>query len=480
MLRQTLLYMPAQLLGPLAMFVAAVVWTHLLDAETYGIVSYVLAAQELVYTLTIAWWSLYALRFRAAMNAERRRMLVEADNAVVFGAALVQAAVAFPVLRGLDGSPSPGLVLATALLFLTRSLLTHYSEIARTEQATFTYTIAQLAGPLFGTLASYVGVVAFAATPTAAIAGIALAQALGLAFVMVRLGVKPVLHRPQRQVVREALVYGLPILVAGGLAWVTTNGIRLAVDALAGAEGLGLLSVGWGLGQRVSSVAAMLLTAAAFPIAVRLFESGDRAGAMRRLADNGSMLFALLAPTTAGVAMVSRTLTELMIAEPYRAVTVAILPIAVLAGSLRNQRAHFVDQAFLLHAAPRRLIPLTAIEAVACLGGTLLGLIFGGGGAGSLVAATAGCTVGTFIGLAVATGVAMRDHRLRPQWGTLGRILAGTAAMCAALAAVPWGAGVVGLIGEIGAGVIVYVIALALLFPTERRYVIGKLRARLG
>ena len=38
MLRQTLLYMPAQLLGPLAMFVAAVVWTHVLNAETYGAV----------------------------------------------------------------------------------------------------------------------------------------------------------------------------------------------------------------------------------------------------------------------------------------------------------------------------------------------------------------------------------------------------------------------------------------------------------
>ena len=89
MLKQTLLYLPAQLFGPLAMFVAAVVWTHLLDTETYGAVSLVLAAQELVYMLTIAWWSLYALRYRGAVEGERRAKLVASDNAVVFGGALL-------------------------------------------------------------------------------------------------------------------------------------------------------------------------------------------------------------------------------------------------------------------------------------------------------------------------------------------------------------------------------------------------------
>ena len=477
MLRQTLLYLPAQLLGPLAMFVAAVAWTHLLDAETYGVVAYVLAAQELVYMLTIAWWSLYVLRFRAGMNEDRRRRLVAADNAVVLGAALAQAVIAVPLLATLDTTMTAGLFLAATAMFVTRSLLTHYSEIARTEQAILTYTIAQLAGPLFGTLASFVAIAVFGATATTALAGIAVVQAAGLAVVAWRLGVAAHLRLPDRDVLAGAIVYGLPMLATGGFSWVATNGIRVAIDEIAGGEALGLFSVGWGLGQRVATVAAMLLTAAAFPLAVRAFESGDRAGALKRLADNGSLLFALLAPTTAGVALIARPLAELMIAEPFRAATVAILPLAVLAGGLRNQRSHFADQAFLLHAATARLIPLTLIEGAGCVAGTVIGLRLGGDGLGGLVAATVGCTLGTAIGAAATFGVAIRDFGLRPQWSAWGRILIATAVMAAGLAPVTWPTGVVGLAAEIAVGIALYGAALAALFPAERRWLLGRLRA---
>ncbi len=479
MLRQTLLYLPAQLLGPLAMFVAAVVWTHLLDADTYGVVSYVLAAQELVYMLTIAWWSLYALRYRAAMDEDRRRRLVEADNAVVLLGAVLQLVGTVPLLSTLDMPASASFFVVSAVLFVTRSLLTHYSEIARTEQAILTYTIAQLAGPLFGTIASFLGVILFGASPTAALVGIAVVQSIGLAVVVIRLGVAPRIVWPARDVFSSALAYGVPMLATGMLSWVATNGIRLIVDEFAGATALGLLSVGWGLGQRVASVAAMLLTAAAFPIAVRLYESGDEDGALRQLSINGSMLFALLAPTTAGVAMVSRTLVETMIAEPFRSATIAILPLAVLAGTVRNQRAHYADQAFLLHGMPGRMIPPMIIEAVGCTVGTFVGLIVAGEGTARLVGATIGCLAGTTLAAVVTFAVAIREFRLRPQWGVWGRILVATAVMCAVLGAIPWGRGTAVLIGEITVGVASYAFALALLFPAERAFLITKLRGAM-
>jgi len=159
---------------------------------------------------------------------------------------------------------------------------------------------------------------------------------------------------------------------------------------------------------------------------------------------------------------------------------VAILPLAVLAGSVRNQRAHFVDQAFLLHTSPGRLIPLTVLEGIGCLVGTVIGLTFGGGGLDALVAATAGCTLGNLVAAIATTRVAMRDYRLKPQWSAWGRILVATAAMCAVLAAIPWGRGAVHLAAEVGLGMAIYAGALAVLFPAERRLVITKLRARFG
>ena len=49
LLRQTLLYLPAQLVGPFALFIAAVVWTHLLPPDAYGTLMLVMAIQELIF-----------------------------------------------------------------------------------------------------------------------------------------------------------------------------------------------------------------------------------------------------------------------------------------------------------------------------------------------------------------------------------------------------------------------------------------------
>lgn len=467
MLKQTLLYMPAQLLGPLAMFVAAVVWTHVLDAETYGAVSLVLATQELVYML-VAWWSLYALRYRGAVEEERRAKLIAADNAVVTVGSLAQIAVTLPVLTMLGAHPTPGLVAASMVIFVTRSLLTHYSEIARTEQAILTYTIAQLAGPLVGTAASVVGAKMFGGTAVAALAGIALAQTIGLLWAMIRLRVEFRVALPEREVMRDALTYGLPIILVGVLGWVSTNGLRSIVERMAGAEALGLLSVGWGLGQRVSSVAAMLLTAAAFPIAVRRFESGDEEGALQQLSINGTMLFGLLAPTCVGVSLVAGELVPLLIAEPFRAATIAVLPLAVLAGAIRNQRTHHFDQVFLLHAVTRRFIPFNIIEALGATVGTIFGIWSAHDLIGVLVGATLGTLFGTALGAVVTAWVAVSTYRLRPQWAKWARILVACGAMYAALAAIDWGHGTIALVCEILAGIAVYIVAILLLFPEVR------------
>ncbi len=475
MLKQTLLYLPAQLFGPLAMFVAAVVWTHLLDAETYGAVSLVLAAQELVYMLTIAWWSLYALRYRGAAEGERREQLVAADNAVVFTGAVLQVIVALPLLSMLGVQTSPALVAASIVLFVTRSLLTHYSEIARSEQAIGTYTIAQLAGPLAGTLASFAGVKIFGGTATAALVGIAGAQTIGLLWTMIRLGIAPRVGMPEREVMREAIRYGLPVILVGLLGWVSTNGIRTIVERLAGAEALGLVSVGWGLGQRVSSVAAMLLTAAAFPIAVKRFESGDEDGALQQLALNGSMLFGLLAPTCVGVWLVADELVGLMIAEPFRVATVAVLPLAVLAGAIRNQRLHHFDQVFLLNAVTRRFIPFNIIEALGATVGTVIGIELGHDMVSMLVGATAGALFGTLLGAMVTAWIAITTYGLRPQWGAWGRILVACAVMAGTLSVIPWGPGAWALGGEVIVGLLTYGAALIALFPEIR----AMLRSRL-
>ena len=64
LLKNTLLYMPAQLLGPLLQFGVTIIWTHLLAPADFGVVTFVVASQEIVALIGIAWWSIFVVRFQ--------------------------------------------------------------------------------------------------------------------------------------------------------------------------------------------------------------------------------------------------------------------------------------------------------------------------------------------------------------------------------------------------------------------------------
>ena len=48
LLRHTLLYLPAQIVGPLFQLIAMIVWTHVVDEHTLGIITLVTATHELL------------------------------------------------------------------------------------------------------------------------------------------------------------------------------------------------------------------------------------------------------------------------------------------------------------------------------------------------------------------------------------------------------------------------------------------------
>ena len=142
LLRNTLLYLPAQLFAPLLQFIVTVVWTHLFDPAVYGVVAFVVAAQELTGGLGLAWWSVYLLRFRQR-HADAARFAAM-DARVVAGGVASQVAFAAPTLALVGLAPSPHLFAATAAYLASRAALNHYGEVARSNHRIGVYTLAQL------------------------------------------------------------------------------------------------------------------------------------------------------------------------------------------------------------------------------------------------------------------------------------------------------------------------------------------------
>ncbi|MDB5532504.1 MAG: polysaccharide biosynthesis protein, partial [Hyphomicrobiales bacterium] len=245
----------------------------------------------------------------------------------------------------------------------------------------------------------------------------------------------------------------------GALGWIGLNASRFIVNNLQGVAAAGLFAVGYGLGQRAAAVAAMLVTAAAFPLAVRSMEQGGSKAAMRQLADNSALLIAILAPSILGMFMLRTEIVHLLIAVPFQQVTLAVLPLAVLAGSIRNLRAHFGDQVFLLHSRTLLMIIVAAIDALVTVVASVVCIKYWGlvGAAGATVLAAAAAA-------AVSFSIGFIRFGLTLPMAHLLRIAVAAVAMAAMLGQFTEARTFLALAMHIAAGAAIYVALLALLY----------------
>jgi O-antigen/teichoic acid export membrane protein len=176
---------------------------------------------------------------------------------------------------------------------------------------------------------------------------------------------------------------------------------------------------------------------------------------MRQLADNSALLIAILAPCVTGIFTLRVEIVHLLIAPAFQAVTLAILPLSVLAGSIRNLRAHFVDQTFLLHNRTGLLAVVAAIDAGVTV---LLSYIFVhywglSGAAGATVVAAVVAAVTSFVIAFSRFGLTLPLEHLAP-------LVAATAIMAALLKMLPEASSMIALTTHVVIGGAIYVATL--------------------
>jgi O-antigen/teichoic acid export membrane protein len=468
---QTLLYLPAQLLGPAFQLLAAVAWTHFLSPSEYGVLALVIVSQELIFYLCLYWWSQYATRYYAAHQQDQTTGRYQpTENAVLIGNVALQTVAASLALALTDAAWDGALMGATIAFIVTRSLNAHLAERARACGNIGAYTVAQTMGPVLGCLIGFAAIIEGEASAAAVLAGFALAQTLALPLLWRMLGLGTAAWL-DRGILGVALRFGSPLLGAAVVAWLSVNGLRVIVDKLEGAAAVGLVSVGWSLGQRAASVAAMLVTAAAYPLAVSRAVTHSRAAALAQLSQSGALLLGIIAPVTAGLLIVNQTAVELLIGSEFQSVTLAVLPIAVLSGAVRNLRLHYADQTFLLCERTGVALLVCAVEALLTVPLCVLGLVKWG-----LVGACMGCLIAHTLAALLSIVIAVRGFLLPIPYVHVGKIALATLLMAVLLAAAPWPPTRLGLSLEVLAGGLAYLVAVALLYRRGLRALVAALR----
>lgn len=470
LLRQTLLYLPSQLAGPAMQFVFAVLWTHWLTQDDYGHLTFLIAGQELIFLCCVSWWSLFVLRYFGGAGQANARGVLDAEPGILEATCLPQIVLNIGVLAMLGELGNVHLVVASTAYVIGRSFVMYFGERVRTKANIALYTIAQTGSLAAGGLLGFLFVVYLAPTASSVLSGFAISHLAVALWLVSKLGIRRSGEKFNPAVVTKAVGFGLPLVVAGIINWINLNGIRVVTEEMGGATAVGLLAVGWGLGQRLSTTAAMFVTTAAFPLAARSIEQGSRSDAMKQMRGGGTLLVGLVLPAAAGLWMITPPFVHLTISEPFRPITLAIMPLAVAIGAIRNIRVHYADAAFILFERTGLSVLVNSVEAV-----LMIALCTAGYAHSGIYGAVLGAGVASSAGAALAFVLARRFGLPMPiaDWG---RIVVATVAMMALLEALTGVTARLSEIAQIGVAVIVgaltYFVALACLFPLRLQHLL--------
>lgn len=460
-LRQTLLYLPAQVIGPLFQFLAVVAWTFWLRPEELGQLNLIIALQELLFLPTLYWWSHYTLRSLEKLSSEGRRGAFERMEPLVVAIGLVVNAVAMvaTVLLFVDAQAGWPLLAAAMAYGVSRGLLLVLVERARAAQQIALYTVLQIAASAVGLLIGLALVATMGNNAIWPLIGFAAAQTFACLFVLPRIGLRWSWPAFDRGIITEALRYGAPLTLASAITWVALYGQRFIVDMLLDRAQVGLYSVGAGIADRSLMFIAFLVAPAIFPLAIRDVEEAGMPRAMARLADGLTLGLILIIPAVVGLAVLAEPVSRLILGEQYRLAAASLLPAAALAAGLQATWTLMPAQTLMLH---KRTQINVLIETAGAVTSIILGLLLvrSHGVLGAAYARVGASTVVLAIGITVGIKVFQAVY----PWQAFAAAVCGSLVMAAALHWIPLPQSLLGLIGHILAGAAVYGTFLAVVF----------------
>ncbi|SIR11695.1 Membrane protein involved in the export of O-antigen and teichoic acid [Rhizobium sp. RU20A] len=476
LLKQTWQYLPAQIIAPAVQIISVLVWAHLLPLEEVGKVTLVVAMQDVLFAGLFMWWSHFALRFLPRFaTQEQRRGFLDTELTALAGSSVLQLLIMLIVSHFyFHEPPTPLFYVSVTAFVLVRSLSTYLAERARADVRILLYTTLQAAFPALGLLLSIIVCFYVSASAEYVLLATMLPQLAGVVMVVLVTDIGRGGARPDKAMLKSAFAFGLPLTVGSMLAVVALNAPRFIVDRMLGIAATGIFAVSYGLGIRASSFAVMLVTAGAYPLAVRKMEEEGLEAAYRQLSANMILVALTVAPVACGLIGINTSVIRIFLPETMWETAYVLLPLSTLCGLFRYLRSHTTDQVFLIRSKPRYVTMIATIDLVLAVSLTFVGLsLFGLWGAvlGPLVTAA----------LTWATSLLITQIRFGfPFPGSVVlRIIAAAVIMMLVVLELPTTESPLVLAGQVGLGCVIYIAVLALFFPTYCAVVLRRLRAKL-
>lgn len=471
LLRQFAGYLLARGVPGVFTFLTIAAFSRLLTPAEYGVYALAYSTVRVGYAILFEWLSLGLVRFWTL--CDERGSLNKTIGRIFIGTAVL--IIALGVLGWiLFDHPTSTLIVLSALTLvayawfelLLQEIRLHLQPIRYGIVSTVKVTVWLAAGSGL----AYVGFGAFGAVGGLLIS-LVLANALGEALVPG----SGSSGRPSKELAHQIIAYALPLSGTFALGYIVSSSDRFVIAALLGEAEAGLYSVGYDVARQSIGMLAMTVNLAGFPLALSAFDRGGKEEARTQLNKNATLLIAAVVPAATGISVLARDVSTVTLGAEFVTAGSTIIPWIAAASVLEVMKGNYMDHAY--HLMRRTKAHLLNVASVALTNIALNFVLIPRFG-------IVGAAYATLISYAVGLGITVVHTRsflpMPIPYRDVGKVIIASATMGAVVSILPVGHTGIALGARIGAGMIVFGIAvIALDVSSIRRSLAQTIRTKM-
>lgn len=359
MLRQVSSYMIANVVSAIFGFASVVLFTRILDPLEYGIYIIGFSVAAMVSTVLFGWIKASVARIAAEEGALDLRLTTAYAGLALLALIPFLMEGAYLFLPEASEYLLPALLLGFAI-----GSFEFYLEIFRAQQQTSAYMWSTIVRAALALAGSCLLVIVFGFGGRGLLLSIVASYVLAMLLYARKLW-QPPLHRFDGAILKEMLRFGLPMSISGAIFMLAATLDRIVVGAYLGEQAAGVYGAAADLVRQVILFPGVAIGSAMIPIAIRLMTQGNREALDRHMKDSMELMLAVLGPATAGMAIVSAKLSNLVLGAEFHAAAAPLIPVIVVAWFLRSLTYQFVHASFQLTKKPV-LMGIQGVVVLAC------------------------------------------------------------------------------------------------------------------
>jgi O-antigen/teichoic acid export membrane protein len=351
MLKKLLQYAPVQIISALSIFLLIAIQTKFLGIDDYGMLAIFFLVSEVVRSFSAQWVNTSMLRLYPTEKSDNKKHY-QTVAICLLAALFVPATGLIAIVIFYYDLFTWSIFFSLALLLLSKSAYLFLLDMARLNDQAGAYRLSSLLQSVISILATYL-LLSYQADFENAVLALVISYFVVLPFVMFKLTLSTL--PAAKPFVMPIISYGVPLMLSGTLASLTSRVDRLFI---ADAIGLNATGVYAALSNMLLGVMALVFMVIAMPLYPEMTKAISNKVKLASLhAKYVNVLFLFSFPALLGLCLIAEPMISFFLTAEYLQYGVELFYIIALSVFVLNCRAHYVDHG-LQFTLNTRLLPI--------------------------------------------------------------------------------------------------------------------------